>query len=569
MSDIDSVKQATNIVDLISGYVRLEKAGTSGFKGRCPFHQEKTPSFNVSPEKNMFYCFGCGKGGDAFTFVQEIEGVGFGEALRTLAEKAGIELTGQQGQKSDYSQKERLFAVVKDAERFYHASLRKDKQAVDFVLSRGINKDSIVNFRIGYATEEYDSLYQYLNRRKHRDQDIELLGLAYLRDGKWMDRFRERIMFPLCDDQGRPVGFSGRLFLKDGSRTNPDKTGKYVNSKDSVLFDKSKILYGFNKAKKALREKDQAIIVEGQIDLVLAHQIGLTETVAVSGTSFGENHARLIERFTDMLVLAYDGDDAGIKAQKKAVTVAYSKEMYAAVAELPEGKDPADMITEDEKLFKSLVKNSKDFIEYQLERFSKLPRAERPRISFLHTELYPFLLALRQPIRFDSYVQKIAGIMNISTEAVKEDMRIWEKKWKEESMNTSNELDEDNDTTDEKDRYDLFVGAYSWLLDLYKDSYTPKEEHKNLYDKIVSERKYGERDITILSFDAENKWPKNNKQELLDILDDMYKRIHRNTLEKKRSRLADELRTGPPNEQELLAQLDNINKELHLLDQSS
>src|SRR3989344_1240665 len=343
-SNVDTIKSRLDIVDVISGYLKLEKAG-SNLKARCPFHNEKSASFFVSPTRQSYYCFGCGAKGDMFTFVEEMEGIDFRGALKTLADKAGVELKFE-GKDSQMirTEKDKLYAVLDDSAQFFEEQLKKNPTAIEYLKSRGLLEETINEWKIGYAPDPalvgWRSLFAHLKKIGHNKEIIIKAGLAKDVESSSAggikepyDVFRDRIIFPISDQGGRIVGFSGRA-LGEG-------TPKYLNSPDTPLFTKSELLYGLDKAKEAIRKKDYAILVEGQIDLVLSHQCGVKNTVASSGTAFTVAHLERLKRLSTRIILAFDGDVAGEKAAYKSAALALSLGMDVKIAGLKEGKDPA------------------------------------------------------------------------------------------------------------------------------------------------------------------------------------------------------------------------------------
>ncbi|OHA86334.1 MAG: DNA primase, partial [Candidatus Zambryskibacteria bacterium GWB1_40_5] len=281
-SSVDQIKSKIDIVSLISSYIKLEKAGTN-YKGRCPFHNEKTPSFFVSPDRGSYYCFGCQAKGDIFTFVQEFEGLDFIGSLKVLADQAGVVLESYNvGEKTE---KQRLHSVLEQAVFFYQKKFSDNKEAQDYLKNRGVSEKTIKDFRIGFAPADWRELFDYLSGREIGEKDMLAVGLIKQKEGttSYYDTFRGRIMFPINDSSGRPVGFSGRILVSD------DKSPKYLNSPETVLFNKSEILFGLDKAKKDIRLRDYSILVEGQMDLIMLHQIGMTNAVASSGTALTPN----------------------------------------------------------------------------------------------------------------------------------------------------------------------------------------------------------------------------------------------------------------------------------------
>lgn len=340
-SPVDQIKERLSIVDVVGSYIKLEPAGIN-MKARCPFHNERTPSFFVSPARGSFHCFGCAKGGDMFTFIQDIEGVDFSRALKLLALRAGVELTST-FDKKEKDENEVLYRLLDDATTYFQNNLEEYFHGKEYLRSRGILPESVKSFRIGYAKDEWRSLLNFLVARKYSPEDIEKAGLIIKSEKGFYDRFRGRIMFPIADRQGRIVAFSGRVYPS----TNDERVAKYVNSPETVLYNKSLILYGYDKAKQAILRSKRAVVVEGQMDLVLAHQTGTHETVAVSGTALTDQHLSLIKRFCDVLILCFDSDNAGINAVTKSTEKALAQVFDVQAVHLPQGMVPSYVIKYD------------------------------------------------------------------------------------------------------------------------------------------------------------------------------------------------------------------------------
>ena len=336
---VQQIKDRLSIVDVVSQYVKLERSGQSS-RARCPFHAEKTPSFFVSPERGTYHCFGCDVGGDIFSFVEAVEGLDFKGALKVLAEKAGVPLVYEK--KGERDERDRLFELMEIATIFYTSRL--SEPAKKYLTERGLSDTTVKAFRLGLAGSEWSELTDALKGKKFSDKEILDAGLAKKNErGNLTDKFRNRIMFPIADSAGRIVGFSGRIFGENASPEAP----KYLNSPETPLFHKSRILYAFDRAKQSIRKLNCAVLVEGQVDLLASHQAGWGNTVAVSGTAFTPEHASLIRRMTDNLVIALDADEAGIKAASRASREALRGGLNVKVARLPEGTDPADFILKE------------------------------------------------------------------------------------------------------------------------------------------------------------------------------------------------------------------------------
>ncbi len=422
-SAAEQIKERLGIAEVVGAYIKLEKAGAN-YKARCPFHNEKTPSFFISPGRNSYYCFGCGAKGDAFTFVQEFEKVDFVGALKILAEKAGIELQSMRNENK--GETDRLRSVLEMSTKYYQQELSRSGKALEYLKSRGLADKTISDWRIGYAPNEWRKLSEFLASKRVSDADMETVGLI-----KWpedqakgrspYDRFRARIMFPLFDASSRVIGYSGRIFGV------PDADGpKYLNSPDTVLFNKSETLYGFHKAKEGVREWRYAILVEGQMDLLMCHQSGFTNAVATSGTSLTPQHLEKLKKISDNLMLVYDADKAGLKATLRAWTGALAIGMDVKVAGLPTGEDPASILLKDKEEFKKALKNSKHIIEYYLDILAKESKKEgRSPEKFkksIQEELLPYVAVIESAIARSGFISKISLATGIREDDIREEV---------------------------------------------------------------------------------------------------------------------------------------------------
>jgi DNA primase len=380
MTPIDEIKNRLDIVDVVQGYIRLKKAGKD-YKALCPFHKEKNPSFFVSPSKQIWHCFSCNFGGDMFTFVQKIEGVEFGDALRTLAKKAGVVLKREDPQIR--SKRNILYEISEEAAKFFEKKFQpsagqpqaeKETKAVrEYLKDRGVCSRSIKDFRIGFAVDSWSALHDYLTELGYKPKDIESAGLIIqnskfnqnskfkIQDSRYYDRFRNRIMFPIFDLNGQVIGFSGRIFGKE------EGTGKYVNTPETLIYNKSRVIYGLDKAKLEIRKTNQCILVEGQFDVIMAHQAGNENTIAVSGTALTWEHLRILKRYTENLVFCFDADIGGEAATKKAIGLAQQLEFNIKIVLLPKDKDPADIIKQSSKKWKNLLKKAEPIMEFYFE----------------------------------------------------------------------------------------------------------------------------------------------------------------------------------------------------------
>lgn len=359
--ELEEIKSRLNIVDVISSYIKLEKAGVN-YRARCPFHEEKSPSFFVSPSRQIWHCFGgCNEGGDIFKFVMKIEGIEFYDALKILADRAGVELKQNKEWKEAKTQRQILLDLNEKACLFFEYQLEKSKkglEAKEYLFKRGLKEETIKNWRLGYAPDTWQGLTDFLISRGFKREDIIKTGLTIEKDKKSFDRFRSRIIFPITSFNSEVIGFTGRIFGKD------DKSeAKYLNSPASILYDKSKALYGIDKAKIEIRKKDSCILVEGNVDCIMSHQAGIDNCIAVSGTALTNLHLGIIKRYSKNLVLAFDMDSAGNKATEKAIEMA--GEFNVKVIPRIKDKDPADIIlNEGEDFWKKIVQESQPVSEF-------------------------------------------------------------------------------------------------------------------------------------------------------------------------------------------------------------
>ena len=405
------------IDQVISSYIKIDRAGAN-YKARCPFHSEKTPSFIVSPTRNTYHCFGCNRGGDIFSFVEEIEGVDFRRALEILADRAGIDLPRIDPRLK--SEEGNLLKILDAAASYYEERLSANNQALEYLKGRGLADETVSSWRIGYAEDEWRGLLSYLKGKKFSEPEIEKAGLIIRSEKGFYDRFRGRIMFPLRNAQGKIVGFSGRYFAKGKPETD---TAKYINTPETPLFSKSRVLFGYDRAKQAIMREDFAVLVEGQMDLILSHQAGLQNTVASSGTALTEEQVKMLKRFSNNVVMAFDGDEAGIAAAARGFDIALSLGMDVRIARLPKGVDPADLIARDKDAWISAVKEAKHIIDFYLEviRDRGLPEREfRLEVSRL---VLPHLARIRNRIDQAHFVGNISGAIGLPEEPIWEEIK--------------------------------------------------------------------------------------------------------------------------------------------------
>ena len=369
MNEVEEVKNKIDIVELIGGYLTLKKAGVN-YKGLCPFHSEKTPSFMVSPERQSFKCFGCGKGGDVFTFIEEIEGMDFYDSLKLLAARAGVELKKRQtfsygGKDIEPSEKTKIFEINELSAKLYHKILAdhpKADHARKYLKNRGISDESIKNFQLGYAPKSWDLLIKFLAKKGYSEKEIYKAGLLVFGEkGKYWDRFRGRIMFPISNISGQIVAFTGRVLEDD------PKAAKYVNSAESPIYIKGKTIYGLDLARIEIRSQGYAVMVEGNMDVIACHQAGFKNVVAVSGTALTADQLKILARYSPDVYFCFDSDSAGKTALKRAITLAVENDINAKVLTLPGFKDPDDAIKSDPKNWQQGIKSAKPALEYWID----------------------------------------------------------------------------------------------------------------------------------------------------------------------------------------------------------
>jgi len=412
------VRSRTDIVDLISAYVTLRRQGRR-YVGLCPFHSEKTPSFTVDRERGLFYCFGCGAGGDVFEFVMRAHGLSFPEALRELARRAGVQLADDPDHRR--GEWERWLRAADGAAAFFERSLahpETGRPAREYLERRGIDPATARRFRLGYAPDGWDFLLRHLREQGYEPQVLERLGLIHPRpDGGWYDTFRHRLVFPIFDLQGRPVAFGGRS-LREGDQP------KYLNSRESPLFSKGRTLYGLHVAREALHRAGRAVVVEGYMDLVACHQYGLTEAVATLGTALTPEQAALLRRHCQAVVLVYDSDEAGRRAVERALPVLEEAGLEARAAVLPEGLDPDAFLRaygadEFRRRLDAAVPLIRFVLDSSLRRHPPTPEGKVRVVD----EVLPLVASIRHDVARSEHIAQLSQRLGIPEDAVRARMR--------------------------------------------------------------------------------------------------------------------------------------------------
>lgn len=413
---IDELVARNPIEDVVGQYVTLRRAGSNMF-GLCPFHGEKTASFSVAPDKGIYYCFGCHKGGGVINFQMEIEGLSYPDAVRALAKRVGLEVPEDEQYQSRYRQQERLWALHKEAARFFHKKLYEPQgsAALQYALGRGMSKATLINFGIGYAPDSWTDLVDALRQKGYTDEELKESGLVTVsqKSGKIFGRFRDRLMFPIIDVRGNVIGFGGRIMKKD------DNAAKYLNSPETLIFNKRKNLFGLNMAKKS--KLGYLILVEGYMDAIALHQYGFDCAVASLGTSLTEEHAVLLSRYTEQVVLIYDGDEAGQRAAQRAIPMLEKAGLQVKVLRMKDAKDPDEFLKKfGADKFKLLLEESSNRVEYQLEAIRRkfdLSEDEQ-RVKFIQ-EAAELICTLGSAVQREVYGHRVADAGKISYEAMK------------------------------------------------------------------------------------------------------------------------------------------------------
>jgi len=417
MDQVDEIKQKLDIVQVVGEYVQLKKAGVN-WKGRCPFHNEKTPSFMVNPDKGIYHCFGCNEGGDIYSFIQKIEGIDFPEALRLLAGKAGVQL--EQYDPRISSQKNRLFDICSTATNHWQQILfsPQGKKAMEYLQKRGLSESTIKSFKFGYALESWDDLFKYLKTKGFSEAEIFLAGLTVEKSGGrgYYDRFRDRVTFPVFDIHSNVIGFSARTL-------NKDEAAKYINSPENPIYHKGRTLYGLDKAKQAIRDNGYAIIVEGNMDVVACHQAGFKNVIACSGTALTPEQIHILKRYTENIALCFDQDEAGQRAAQRSVDLLWDAEMNIKIVQLAFGKDPDECIKHDVKMWEQSLRSAKLVMQYYIDKYltsSALANINTKKAA-LKTVLQE-LAKMKNKIEQDHWLKEISSVGDVAESVIRESM---------------------------------------------------------------------------------------------------------------------------------------------------
>lgn len=418
LSPTEEIKSKLDIVDVIQEYFPLKQAGVN-FKARCPFHEEKTPSFMVNREKQFFHCFGCNLGGDVFTFMQKIENIEFPEALKILANKAGVKLPEYNPKMANL--KTRILEMQEVAVEWFAGQLLNSeagKRALYYLRENRKLSDKVIReWKLGYALDSWEALGQYLKTKNFTNEEILQSGLVVAKDtGGYYDRFRNRVMFPIEDYHGSVVGFTGRALKKEES-------AKYINTPQTAVYNKSEVIFGLYKAKQAIKDKGEVVIVEGNMDVLASHQAGVKNVVAISGTALTSDQIKSLKRLSNNFIFAFDADEAGIRAAQRSIVLAWQEEVSPKIIAIDSkiGKDPDDIIRKDVKLWQQLINEAKAAMDYFFEmKFIGYKGDDVQSKKVVARELLNLIIKLASPIEQDYYIKKLAERLEVREEALRE-----------------------------------------------------------------------------------------------------------------------------------------------------
>ncbi len=501
---VDQIKERLNVSELIGEYLKLEKSGTN-YKALCPFHNEKTPSFMVNTERNFWYCFGCQKGGDIFSFLMEIEGLEFREALGRLAERTGVEIPKfQKINPEEKSQKQKLYEILELSCKFYQYQLEKSKKAElvkDYLEKRKIKKEQFKEFRIGFARPGWRNLLDFLLNRKHNLADITRSGLVVQKDGTsgsskddYYDRFRERIMFPVIDVADRVVGYSARV-MPGGD----ESSAKYVNTSQSPIYDKSQVIYGLSQAKLEIKKQDFVIIAEGNLDVIASFSAGVKNVVAVSGTALTEQQINILKRYTKNFKLCFDMDKAGQKATDRSIEPCLRNDSTAnaEIIWLPKGfKDVNDLVIKNKEKWEEAVKNSQPVMDYFFSSiFNRYNKEEIQGKKKIAHELLNIIKDISDPIEQSYWLRKLSEKLDVQEDVlteVLERVKVKENKLNQKKIENQKEARVKISKPKEIQLQEMILGLavlnskqLKKELEIFNADLLDKE-HRGIWDKILT-----------------------------------------------------------------------------------
>lgn len=505
-NDVAEIKSKLDIVQIVSEYVNLKQAGTN-FKGLCPFHNEKTPSFMVSSDKQIFHCFGCSKGGDMFTFIQEIETCEFPEALRILAKKAGVQI--KKFDPKITNQKTRLLDINELAAKFFNYLLYQPagKKALDYLYQRQLTDNTIQDFYLGYSPDSWDKLMNFLRSKGYFEKEIFDAGLVVQKDNNrgYYDRFRHRVMFPIKNIFGQVVGFTARVL--DGD----EKTAKYINTPQTLIYNKSQVIFGLDKAKREIKNKDLAVVVEGNMDVIASYQAGIKNVVASSGTALTADQVQTLKRYSNNLALSFDADAAGQAAAERGIDIALSHGLNIKVITLTH-KDPDDCIKQDPKLWIQSIENAQPYLENIFQKIT----VDKDLNNIDHKkqiadQMLIQIKKITNKVEQDIWLQKLGSYLDVSQDVLRESLkttgsRIKNSVSQSKKQTTEQTMQPKNHQTELYDELFGLVLKYPKNLDYLIEHFTPEYISDQEFSKLYK--------FLILYYND------NNKNDNMDFLDD-------------------------------------------------
>jgi len=558
MDQKDEIKSRLDLVEIIREYIPLKAVGVN-FQARCPFHREKTPSFVVSPERQIWKCFGCGKGGDVFSFVMEMDGLSFIESLRQLAPKAGVQLQRQNPR--EISRRNNLLDIMDLAVRYYHKILTETesaKPALEYLRGRGLSDDTIESWKIGYSRDSWDDIFNFLKNKGFSEQEIFLSGLTIKKENanSYYDRFRGRVMFPINDYNGNPVAFSARI---SPQKEAMEKMGKYINSPQSPIYDKSRILFGLDKAKQFIREEDSVIIVEGQMDMISSYQAGVKNAVASSGTALSADQVKLLKRYTDNFLFSFDVDAAGELATNRGGDVArefvdkeqlteaednfgrirkyvdptLSHDVNMKIIQVPGGKDPDECIRNSPEDWKKAIKNATSVMDYYFDKtFTNLDLSDISNKKKAAAKILKVVINIKNIIEQDTWLRRLAEKLNINEQSLR-DVVINAKTKKQPRYNNQTELNNTKKINLKREVSQLemltesvfalvlkFPQHFSYVINYIKPEMLAGDTNRIFYKKLIVYYNNNTDNISIFNLESFKLWLKNNiedEQELANL----------------------------------------------------
>ena len=564
---IETIRESSDIYDIVSEYVALKKRGRNFF-GLCPFHDEKTPSFSINMDKQIYKCFGCGKGGGTINFIMDLERLDFVDALKFLGNKYNINIEIEHNSKSSNDLFNQLYHMNEIANDYYKTQI--NEKVKDILAKRNINQNSIETFNIGLSTKKYDDLLTIIRKHQFSSEALKKSGLFLDNEKGYMDRFRERIIFPIHNHFNKIVGFAGRIY------TDNNKTAKYMNSPETPIYNKSKILYGLNLNKNVIIDSKSVIVVEGYLDLIQLYQAGITNVVAVSGTAFTEGHATAISKLCKTIYLAYDADNAGQEAAIRAGYIILQNNMEPKIIRMPDGLDPDDWIqNEGPEPFKKGIQEANHLIDFHWEFNSKLFKTDQDKIEFVNKVILD-LINIKNPLNLEMSIKKLAEITGFGVNSILQTIKMNEakkNKYKKrtETKKVENINQKQNISTIEKELINFCFANELKLRKIIKDNLNVEWLESDLIKKIYNE-------IYMHLSSEETVKPEIIMNELIDekarnlmaqlIFDDMAPneniiidclcRIEKNTIQKKINQLRLTLKDDSFNEKEKLKNLEMI-----------